>query len=253
MPKSIIYETRGRAREFNELALNHYSGCGHQCTYCYGPDITHTDINTFTKHPHLRVTIEELEQSACSYEKRKETRPILLSFISDPYQPLDETLQLTRSYIGILKSHNLRVTILTKGGNRSMRDFDLLTDQDEYATTLTCINNGDSTHWELFAALPSSRIKALKSAHAQGIKTWVSFEPVIYPSQAIALLHETYRFVDHYKIGTLNYHDHGKTINWLSFLKLIEGELRRLNKPYYIKKDLAAYKGVEWGYWWLPK
>lgn len=250
--KSVIYETTGRAREFNELALNHYAGCGHQCTYCYGAEVTHTERDKFTKHPRLRVTAADLEESAIRYEHYKETRPILLSFVTDPYQPLDVELQFTRAYISILKKHNLRVTILTKGGERSTRDLDLLTPQDEYATTLTCFKNGDSTHWEPFAALPSARIQALKTAHERGIKTWVSFEPVIYPNHTIALLKETYRFVDHYKVGTMNYHEHGKTINWHNFLKMIEEELRRLGKRYYIKKDLAAYKGVGHGFWWTP-
>lgn len=36
-----IYETKGRAREFCELAINLYTGCRHRCSYCYGADYTH--------------------------------------------------------------------------------------------------------------------------------------------------------------------------------------------------------------------
>ena len=32
---SIIYEPKGAAREYAELALNPYRGCTHRCIYCY--------------------------------------------------------------------------------------------------------------------------------------------------------------------------------------------------------------------------
>ena len=34
-----IYEPQGRAREYSPLALNHYQGCDHACTYCYARSI----------------------------------------------------------------------------------------------------------------------------------------------------------------------------------------------------------------------
>ena len=34
-----IYEPKGRAREYGELALNLYSGCRHGCKYCYVPAV----------------------------------------------------------------------------------------------------------------------------------------------------------------------------------------------------------------------
>src|SRR3972149_6634508 len=33
----VIYEPTGKAREYAELAVNLYSGCGHSCGYCYAP------------------------------------------------------------------------------------------------------------------------------------------------------------------------------------------------------------------------
>ena len=49
--KSVIYETSGRAREFNDLAINLFTGCGHRCIYCYGADVTHTDKRKFELEP----------------------------------------------------------------------------------------------------------------------------------------------------------------------------------------------------------
>ncbi|WP_278658789.1 hypothetical protein [Ruthenibacterium lactatiformans] len=36
-----IYEPRGRAREYGELAVNIYTGCNHGCFYCYAPSVLH--------------------------------------------------------------------------------------------------------------------------------------------------------------------------------------------------------------------
>lgn len=251
--KSVIYETKGRAREFNELALNIYNGCDHSCVYCYGADVTHQDKITFSTAPKPRVTPSDIEHDAERLERAGETRSILLCFVCDPYAHIDDEGKLTRTVISILKSHHLRVTILTKGGLRSMRDFDLLTPQDEYATTLTCIYSEDSEKWEPKAAIPADRITALIAAHKRGIPTWVSFEPVIYPDQTLQLARTTAPFVGFYRVGTMNYHPHGKTIDWGKFLRDIEAELQWLNKTYYIKKDLAKYKGLNEGYWWRAK
>jgi DNA repair photolyase len=51
MGKQAIYETKGRAREFNELALNLFTGCGHQCKYCYGADVLHINREQFERNP----------------------------------------------------------------------------------------------------------------------------------------------------------------------------------------------------------
>ena len=78
-------------------------------------------------------------------------------------------------------------------------------------------------------------------AHAQGIETWVSCEPVIYPAQTLALIEDTYKFVDMFKVGTMNYHPHGKTINWHKFAKEVKALLDKLGCKYYLKRDLARY------------
>ena len=200
--KSVIYETKGRAKEFNELAINLFTGCGHRCIYCYGADVTHQDKNAFENNPRPRLTLEDLEQSAKQWSGDK--RRILLCFVTDPYQPVEQETKLTRHAIEILHRHKLNVVILTKGGARSTRDFDLLTPQDAYATTLTLTNDSDSLRWEPMAAFPSERIDALMKAHELGIETWVSFEPVIYPQQTYELFQMTRGFVGHYKVGSVS-------------------------------------------------
>lgn len=65
-------------------------------------------------------------------------REILVSFIGDPYQPEEMRLELTRESIKLLIRYNLTFTILTKGGTRGRRDFDLLEGygKSRFGTTL---------------------------------------------------------------------------------------------------------------------
>jgi len=240
--KSVIYETKGRAREFNELAINLFTGCGHKCIYCYGAAVTHQDKNSWENKPRPRVTLEEIEQSARQWQDK--SRRILLCFVTDPYQLIEQETQLTRHVIETLHKNNLNVIILSKGGLRSMRDFDLLTPKDAYATTLTLTTDLASRKWETNAGLPLERIQALKEANKLGIETWVSFEPVIYPEQTIELLNMTHDFVGHYKVGTMNYHPQGKNTNWHDFGWRMKRALDSHKAHYYFKMDLLKEMGV---------
>ena len=43
----VVYEPRGKAREYSPLAANLYSGCSHQCKYCYAPATLHKTKEKF--------------------------------------------------------------------------------------------------------------------------------------------------------------------------------------------------------------
>jgi DNA repair photolyase len=250
--KSVIYETTGRAREYNELAINLFSGCGHRCEYCYAWFVTHSNKERFFQGPKVRVTPADVEKSAYDWIKRhtalgysSETRPVLLCFTCDPYQPIEEETRITRSTIEILHEYGMRVTILTKGGRRAMRDFDLLRPGDAFAVTLTCLSNTDSERWEPGASSPFERLESLQEAHKLGIETWVSLEPVLYPSETKILVDGTKDYVDHYKVGKLNYHEYAELIDWKKFGWEMKEYMDKLGVKYMIKKDLWEAMGVK--------
>lgn len=256
----IIYETRGRAREYFELAANLYSGCEHACRYCYGADVTRKDPKEFfgpavPRKAGGRGSIEpilvELEVDAARLVRKHETRHVLLSFVTDPYQPAEYDYQLTRRAIHILHEWGLAVAILTKGGKLATRDFDLLTRADIFGVTLTFVDPRRSRTWEPGAALPVDRIGSLEDAHERGIPTWVSLEPVISTTESLALIEATAKFVDVFKVGMLNYseklpwelRDQVKGIDWKRFAQDAVNLLDDLGANYYIKKDLARHIG----------
>jgi len=236
----VIYEPKGRAGEYAPLAVNLYRGCGHGCTYCYAPGAIFVDPKDFTKAEPRPNIIERLKKDAPKAAGAEGN--VLLCFTCDPYQPINEIHHLTRQAIQILHANGFNVTILTKGGARAEQDFDLLRTGDEFATTLTFLDEAKSRKWEPYAALPYQRIGALAIAHGLGIRTWVSLEPVIEPTETLEIIKETHTFVDLFKVGKLNYHELEKTIDWHKFLHDCIATLEQYGCQYYIKKDLRRYQ-----------
>lgn len=237
---NIIYEPAGRAKEYCELAVNLYRGCGHGCVYCYSPSTTRTERSEFYGNPEPRKDIIAQLEKDCGRESG-DGRKVLLSFTSDPYQPVNDRHGLTRQAIVLLKRVGYNVVILTKGGRRAEQDFDLLTGTDYAGATLTFLNDADSLEWEPGAALPGERLAMLREAKRQGIGTWVSLEPVIDPEQALEIIRRTHEYVDLYKVGTLNYHQRAAEIDWRKFVAEAVAVLREFDCKYYIKQDLRKY------------
>ena len=210
----MIYEPKGRALEYSLLAVNHYRGCAHGCTYCYARNILKKSGIDFDC-PRLPAEdfIKKLKRSALKYANTDNR--CLLSFTTDPYQPLDDKYNFTREVLSILKLNNIPFQVLTKGGKRATKDFDLYGKYDAFATTMTFLDPGESQRYEPNAALPASRIEAIDEAHRRGIETWVSLEPVIEPSQSLKIIEICHPIVSLFKIGILN-HVANKT-DWRKF------------------------------------
>jgi len=240
----VIYEPGGRALEYSLLALNHYRGCSHGCVYCYARKMTANFKNQDFDNPEVKsMVLSRLIDEAPRWSGTD--KRVLLCFTCDPYQPLDEKEQLTRAVLHVLKENDIPFQILTKGGLRATRDFDLYGPNDTFATTLTYTDEHESRAKEPGASVPVERMEAIRLAHKRGIETWVSLEPVMDVEQTLDIIRMTSEFVDLYKIGKLNHYR--SDIDWREFgIKAIYLCNER-GKKYYIKNDLAAsLKGVEY-------
>ena len=223
--KPPIYEPKGKAKEYGDLALNIYTGCPHRCYYCFAPSVLHKDREAFHSNVQPRPGI--VEEVKKQLEKEQITGKLIhLCFTCDPY-PTGYDTSVTREIIKLLKEHGNHVQILTKGNGK--RDFDLLDGNDWYGVTI----DGQYEYDMYFA-----KLNALQKAKMLGINTWVSFEPVLDAGnvlQIIALFHNDF---DKVKIGKLNYHP--SDINWKQFGKDAEALCQKLNLDYYIKDSLRA-------------
>jgi DNA repair photolyase len=241
----VIYEPTGSAYEFAPLAASlYFGGCAHGCLYCYGPQTIRRTREAFVNQARLRQDILRcLERDA--QRIRGDDREILVSFSSDPYQPLEMELGITRQAIQILIDNGLRVMILTKGGMRAARDFDLLGPYDRcrFGTSVVFTNQADASQWEPNAAPVPNRIEAIHEAHRRGIKTWVSLEPVIDPDQALELIQELHPVVGHWKVGMLNYRKLPRSVNWIQFREDARNLLDSLGADYHLKESLTELQG----------
>lgn len=248
---SAIYEPIGKAREYSPLALNYYKGCSHNCLYCYVPAMFNQyDSNYDHTIVKLRKSISEILKSVESSAKkhRNTNKQVLLNFTSDPYNPLEKDICLTRHVLEILLKYNIPVSILTKSGIAVERDIDLYKkfgDNIIIGQSLTFSTEKDSNKWESGGAMPKDRILSLIKLKSHKIKTWASFEPVIIPEQSLKLLEFVgkEKCVDHVKIGKLNnYKGIDKTIDWTKFLNDAIKICKKYDLDFYIKKDLLYFK-----------
>ncbi len=244
--KGPIYEPSGRAHEYSHLALNLYKGCTHGCTYCYVPMIPpRRTREEFHKDVHPRENILDKLETQCK-KMKGDPRDILLCFTSDPYQPFPPNDDITRAALILLEKYEMKAQILTKGGLRAVRDFDILARNEwRFGTSLSFLNNvGLTKKYEPNAAPVASRRLAIYKANDMGIKTWVSVEPVINPTQALHVILELRDIIDYFKVGKINYNKElSDRVDWKRFLSDTVNLL--LGKEYYIKEDLTKAARME--------
>lgn len=225
-----IYEPKGKAKEYGDLAINIYTGCPHRCFYCFAPGLLHRDKEEFHTHIEPRPGIVQAVKEQIEREHISD-KLIHLCFTCDPY-PVGYDTTATREIIKIIKESGNHVQILTKGDG--MRDFDLLDENDWYGITEDADRySGDDAKSH---ALRSMKLDSLVLAYSCGIKTWISFEPVLDEEITFRMMRAYAPFTDKYKIGKLNYY--GSDIDWGSFGKKAEALCKELGVEYYIKESL---------------
>lgn len=237
--KPPIYVPKGAAKEYGDLALNIYTGCPHRCYYCFAPGVLHKEREAFHSIVEPRPGI--VEEVKKQLEKEQITGKLIhLCFTCDPY-PTGIDSSATRDIIRLLKSYGNHVQILTKGDGT--RDFDLLDSGDWYGITLSGMNVPQCRHYEPGAEGPNTRLAALIQAHNRGVKTWVSFEPVLDDESVLTTISLYFQYFDKVKIGKLNYHP--SDINWAEFGREAEAVCETLGIDYYIKDSLRAEMNKE--------
>lgn len=215
-----IYEPKGAAKEYGDYALNIYTGCPHRCYYCFAPQVLHRDREQFHSIVEPRANIVEETRKQLEREDFS-GKTIHLCFTCDPY-PTGYDTAPTREIIKLLKAHGAHVQILTKGDGS--RDFDLLDGNDWYGVTYD-------------GSRPKYVPISLCFARNNGIKTWISFEPVVNAKAVLAkIVWAAEVGIDKVKIGKLNYHP--SDIDWASFGRKAEEICRKYDLDYYIKDSL---------------
>ena len=183
--KSIISSNSSPDVPF-ELSINPYRGCEHGCSYCYArPSHAYLDLSPgldfetriIAKHNAAEKLLEEL--AAPSYE----CKPIALGSNTDPYQPVEKKLGITRRIIEVLAKHSHPLTIVTKS-YLVQRDMDLLADMAkrnlvQVFISVTTLDAKLANRLEPRASSPFRRVETIEKLVTAGIPTGLLLAPVI--------------------------------------------------------------------------
>ena len=169
-----------------DQSINPYRGCEHGCIYCYArPSHAYLGLSPgldfetklFYKQDAAKVLEAELSHP------RYVCKPIMLGANTDPYQPVERRLQVTRSILAVLAKCRHPVSIVTKGVLVA-RDIDLLAELARQNLTsvvmsLTTLDVEVKRTLEPRAASPQARLKIMRQLAEAGVPTGVLVAPVI--------------------------------------------------------------------------
>ncbi len=169
-----------------DRAINPYRGCEHGCVYCYARP-THAYLGY---SPGLdfetRLVFKPDVAALLERELRKpgyDCKPVALGSNTDPYQPVERTLKLTRAVLEVLERYGHPVSIVTKSAG-VLRDLDIL--QRLAARKLvrvylsvTTLDAGLARRMEPRAATPERRLAAITALSQAGVPAAVLAAPMI--------------------------------------------------------------------------
>lgn len=169
-----------------DRAVNPYRGCEHGCIYCYARP-THAYLGyspglDFETRLVFKPEVAELLEK----ELRKPgyvPRTLALGSNTDPYQPVERTLKLTRSVLQVLDKFNHPVSIVTKSAG-VLRDLDILSGMAKRGlarvyVSVTTLDASLARAMEPRAAAPARRLQTVAELTRAGVPVGVMAAPMI--------------------------------------------------------------------------
>jgi DNA repair photolyase len=183
--RTIITHNRSPDISFDR-SINPYKGCEHGCVYCFARP-THASLGLspgadFESRIFAKPNAAELlarELSAPGYVPKV----IAMGTNTDPYQPIERELRITRSILAVLREFRHPVGIVTKSA-LILRDIDILAPMAEMglarvALSVTTLDRKLARVMEPRAATPQRRLDTIAALSRADIPVGVMFAPVI--------------------------------------------------------------------------
>lgn len=169
-----------------DRSINPYMGCEHGCIYCYArPSHSYLDLSPgidfetqiFYKPNATARLLEEWQKPGY------ECRPITIGANTDPYQPAEKKLRLTRQLLEVFLKHRHPVSLISKG-TLMRRDIDLLSElaaQDLCSVALSVPTADDDLKRRLEPRVPSAnaRFALMHALSTHGIPVSLLMAPII--------------------------------------------------------------------------
>jgi len=187
-----------------DYCLNPYVGCAHACRYCYA-----TFMSKYSGHTEPWGSFVDVKKNAVGLLRkalrRKCEGEVILSSVTDPYQPVEKTYHLTRGCLELLAASRLKVSILTKS-HLVERDLDLLERMNNVEVGLTITTDSERTRriFEPGSSSIAERLEVLRNLHRHRVPTYVFIGPVL-PLDAERLAQAIAPFTGRVLIDRMNY------------------------------------------------
>jgi DNA repair photolyase len=168
------------------FSLNPYRGCEHGCIYCYARP-THEYLGFSAGLDfETRILVKEeapelLRRELAAPGWRREA--LAMSGVTDPYQPVERRLGITRGCLEVLAAARQPVAVITKS-ELVTRDLDLLAELARHQAARVCLSittlDGElARRMEPRASHPRERLKAVAECAAAGVPVGVMVAPVV--------------------------------------------------------------------------
>ncbi len=183
--KTIINRVTSPDLHF-EWTINPYRGCEHGCIYCYArPGHEYFGLSCgldFETKIFAKRRAPELLRTELASPKWKGA-PIVMSGVTDPYQPVERDLGITRGCLEVMAECRQAVSLITKN-KMITRDLDLLSRLREHgavraAISLTTLDNALAAKMEPRASSPRERLDAIRALAEARIPVTVMTAPII--------------------------------------------------------------------------
>jgi len=169
-----------------DASINPYRGCEHGCIYCFArPTHEYLDMSAgldFESKILVKIVAPKLLRKELS-SKSYQPQSLGFSGVTDPYQPIERKLELTRRCLEVLLEFRNPVAMITKSALIA-RDADLLSELAKFDAAMACISittldNSLASKMEPRAAAPAARLSAMKTLADAGVPVGVLVAPVV--------------------------------------------------------------------------
>lgn len=177
---SILTKATGFMESY-DFSLNPYSGCSFGCTYCYAAFFSRDK----DKMDNWGYWVD-VKENALALLRKKRKKPLLdktiyMSSVTDPYQPIEKHVELTREILEeFIQYHQVRLVIQTRAALVT-RDIDLLKKFEHLQVNMTVTTDSEKIRkvFEPFCPSNKVRIKAIKEIHEAGIQSCITLTPLL--------------------------------------------------------------------------
>ena len=169
-----------------DASINPYRGCSHGCLYCYArPTHEYLGLSAGLDFESMILVKEDAPELLRKELSSRHWKPQVLSMsgITDPYQPVEKKLRITRRCLEVLTQFRNPVVMVTKN-HLITRDIDLLSELARHAAaavaiSLTTLDDDLRRVMEPRTSRPSRRLAAIEKLAGAGIPVGVMTAPVI--------------------------------------------------------------------------